>query len=191
MSLQIHMDPAWYCSGGNLLVAMVMWNTPDCRWIKLEMLWFLNNMNLGGDLWFTVQQLLGFRHTVTLCCGEDNSLWPLTLCVSEKGCSRLLSHNGPFTAFIPLLKTPLTVSLNDLKTLTQLSNQTQHYSPGLAGTSGLVHKVQRSRRRSRLDFWSVGQLVLTICQNSQCLHNPTAASSSRTSPLFLGAPLPL
>ncbi|XP_029007045.1 stabilin-1 [Betta splendens] len=26
----------------------------------------------------------------------------------EKGCSRLLSHNGPFTAFIPLLKTPLT-----------------------------------------------------------------------------------
>ncbi|XP_037641895.1 stabilin-1 [Sebastes umbrosus] len=26
----------------------------------------------------------------------------------EKGCSLLLSHNGPFTAFIPLLKTPLT-----------------------------------------------------------------------------------
>lgn len=31
------------------------------------------------------------------------------VCVSEKGCSRLLSHNGPFTAFIPLLKTPLSV----------------------------------------------------------------------------------
>uniref|UniRef100_A0A671XZ96 Stabilin 1 n=1 Tax=Sparus aurata TaxID=8175 RepID=A0A671XZ96_SPAAU len=28
----------------------------------------------------------------------------------EKGCSLLLSHNGPFTAFFPLLKTPLTVS---------------------------------------------------------------------------------
>uniref|UniRef100_A0A3Q3WJQ0 Uncharacterized protein n=1 Tax=Mola mola TaxID=94237 RepID=A0A3Q3WJQ0_MOLML len=27
----------------------------------------------------------------------------------EKGCSLLLSHSGPFTAFIPLLKTPLTV----------------------------------------------------------------------------------
>ncbi|KAK2861690.1 hypothetical protein Q5P01_001223 [Channa striata] len=26
----------------------------------------------------------------------------------ERGCSMLLSHNGPFTAFIPLLKTPLT-----------------------------------------------------------------------------------
>ncbi|KAA8593678.1 hypothetical protein FQN60_009794 [Etheostoma spectabile] len=26
----------------------------------------------------------------------------------EKGCSLLLSHNGPFTAFIPLMKTPLT-----------------------------------------------------------------------------------
>ncbi|KAF3690257.1 Stabilin-1 Fasciclin, EGF-like, laminin-type [Channa argus] len=26
----------------------------------------------------------------------------------ERGCSLLLSHNGPFTAFIPLLKTPLT-----------------------------------------------------------------------------------
>ncbi|XP_044205816.1 stabilin-1 [Thunnus albacares] len=26
----------------------------------------------------------------------------------EKGCSLLLSHNGPFTAFIPLLRTPLT-----------------------------------------------------------------------------------
>uniref|UniRef100_A0A8C3ACP1 Stabilin 1 n=1 Tax=Cyclopterus lumpus TaxID=8103 RepID=A0A8C3ACP1_CYCLU len=27
----------------------------------------------------------------------------------EKGCAMLLSHNGPFTAFIPVLKTPLTV----------------------------------------------------------------------------------
>lgn len=40
------------------------------------------------------------------------SLMPLCVCVcvSEKGCSLLLSHNGPFTAFFPLLKTPLTVS---------------------------------------------------------------------------------
>ncbi|XP_036956541.1 stabilin-1 isoform X1 [Acanthopagrus latus] len=30
----------------------------------------------------------------------------------EKGCSLLLSHNGPFTAFFPLLKTPLT-GVND------------------------------------------------------------------------------
>ncbi|XP_049894320.1 stabilin-1 [Epinephelus moara] len=31
-----------------------------------------------------------------------------TVAMFEKGCMLLLSHNGPFTAFIPLLKTPLT-----------------------------------------------------------------------------------
>ncbi|XP_040014670.1 stabilin-1 [Xiphias gladius] len=31
-----------------------------------------------------------------------------TVALFERGCSLLLSHNGPFTAFIPLLKTPLT-----------------------------------------------------------------------------------
>lgn len=31
-------------------------------------------------------------------------------CVLENGCSLLLNHNGPFTAFIPLLRKPLTVS---------------------------------------------------------------------------------
>ncbi|XP_070693552.1 stabilin-1 [Pempheris klunzingeri] len=31
-----------------------------------------------------------------------------TVALFGKGCSLLLSHNGPFTAFIPLLKTPLT-----------------------------------------------------------------------------------
>lgn len=40
---------------------------------------------------------------LNICCDL------LYMCVSEKGCSLLLSHNGPFTAFIPLLKTPLTV----------------------------------------------------------------------------------
>lgn len=31
-----------------------------------------------------------------------------TIALFEKGCSMLLNHNGPFTAFIPLLRTPLT-----------------------------------------------------------------------------------
>lgn len=33
----------------------------------------------------------------------------LCLCSTVKGCSLLLSHSGPYTAFIPLLRTPLTV----------------------------------------------------------------------------------
>lgn len=33
----------------------------------------------------------------------------MNVCVSDRGCSLPLSRSGPFTAFIPLLKTPLTV----------------------------------------------------------------------------------
>lgn len=37
-------------------------------------------------------------------------LWPfVNVCVSGRGCSLPMSHSGPFTAFVPLLKTPLTV----------------------------------------------------------------------------------
>lgn len=40
--------------------------------------------------------------------GEHRGNLTATISLFEKGCSMLLNHNGPFTAFIPLLRTPLT-----------------------------------------------------------------------------------
>lgn len=44
--------------------------------------------------------------------GEHRGNLTATVSLFEKGCSMLLNHNGPFTAFIPLLRTPLT-SVNE------------------------------------------------------------------------------
>lgn len=50
-----------------------------------------------------MEQLLELDRT-----GDHRGNLTATIALFEKGCSLLLNHNGPFTAFIPLLQTPLT-----------------------------------------------------------------------------------
>uniref|UniRef100_A0AAV2MM82 EGF-like domain-containing protein n=1 Tax=Knipowitschia caucasica TaxID=637954 RepID=A0AAV2MM82_KNICA len=60
-----------------------------------------------GDGWRCygnlMEQLLELDRT-----GDHRGNLTETIALFEKGCSLLLNHDGPFTAFIPLLRTPLT-----------------------------------------------------------------------------------
>ncbi|XP_076599998.1 stabilin-1 [Chaetodon auriga] len=69
----------------------------------------------------------------------------------EKGCSLLLSHNGPFTAFIPLLKTPLTGINEELVCKNHLILG-QHLYKDLEGRDFNLYGGARLRRKDHKKF---------------------------------------
>uniref|UniRef100_A0A3Q1AJG6 Stabilin 1 n=1 Tax=Amphiprion ocellaris TaxID=80972 RepID=A0A3Q1AJG6_AMPOC len=69
---------------------------------------------------------------------------------SEKGCSLLLNHNGPFTAFVPLLKTPLTVRIPSFMFIL-MEEPSRFYSVvlrDLPAANGIIHIIDRPIRSS-------------------------------------------
>uniref|UniRef100_A0A3B4ZQ96 Stabilin 1 n=1 Tax=Stegastes partitus TaxID=144197 RepID=A0A3B4ZQ96_9TELE len=82
--------------------------------------------------------------------------------VSEKGCLQLLSHNGPFTAFVPLLKTPLTVGsaarsgirASYLILFILMEDPSRFYSiilQDLPAANGIIHIIDRPISSSQAD----------------------------------------
>ncbi|CAJ1052034.1 stabilin-1 [Xyrichtys novacula] len=69
----------------------------------------------------------------------------------EKGCSPLLSHNGPFTAFIPLLRTPLT-GVNEEQVCKNHLIMGQHLYKDLEGQDFNLYGGTRFRSKGNKKF---------------------------------------
>uniref|UniRef100_A0A3P8U8B4 Stabilin 1 n=1 Tax=Amphiprion percula TaxID=161767 RepID=A0A3P8U8B4_AMPPE len=98
-----------------------------------------------GDGWRCygnlMERLMELDRSATFCLFLCSSLFFFT----EKGCSLLLSYNGPFTAFVPLLKTPLTVRIPSFMFIL-MEEPSRFYSVvlrDLPAANGIIHIIDR------------------------------------------------